>query len=89
MKKLRGNFDFILSTVNVSLDWPTLMSTLRPNGKLITVGAVDKPMGIPAFSMIPGQKSVGGSDTGAPDMVAKMLEFCVRKYLSYTQLVRF
>jgi len=25
-----------------------------------------------------GQKSVGGSDTGAPDMVAKMLEFCAR-----------
>lgn len=78
MKKLRGQFDFILSTVNVSLDWPSLMSTLGPNGKLITVGAVDKPMGIPAFSMIPGQKSVGGSDTGAPDMVAKMLEFCMR-----------
>jgi uncharacterized zinc-type alcohol dehydrogenase-like protein len=35
-------------------------------------------MGIPAFSLISGGKSVGGSDTGSPDMVARMLEFCTR-----------
>ncbi len=78
MKKLKGKFDFILSTVNVSLDWPSYLTTLRSNGRLITVGAVDKPMGIPAFSLISGGKSVGGSDTGSPDRVAKMLEFCTR-----------
>ncbi len=82
MKALRGQYDFILSTVNVSLDWAKFMSTLAPKGQLITVGAVDKPMGIPAFSMISGQKSVGGSDTGAPDMVAKMLQFCTRHNIS-------
>lgn len=78
MKALSGKFDFILSTVNVNLDWPTYLSTLRSDGQLITVGAVDKPMGIPAFSLISGGKSVGGSDTGSPDMVARMLEFCTR-----------
>ncbi len=78
MKTLKGKFDFILSTVNVNLDWPTYLSTLRSGGQLITVGAVDKPMGIPAFSLISGGKSVGGSDTGSPDMVARMLEFCTR-----------
>ena len=54
------------------------MQALRPEGKLITVGAVLEPMGIPAFSMIGGQKIVSGSDTGPPDMVATMLEFCAR-----------
>ncbi len=78
LKPLRGHFDFILSTVNVTLPWAKLMSTLGPNGRLITVGAVAEPMGIPAFSMIAGGKSVGGSDTGSPAMVAKMLEFCSR-----------
>lgn len=78
LRPLRGHFDMIISTVNVTLPWAKFMSTLGPNGKLITVGAVAEPMGIPAFSMIAGGKSVGGSDTGAPAMVAKMLEFCTR-----------
>lgn len=78
LKALRGNFDCIISTVNVSLPWYKYMASLAPEGRLITVGAVDEPMAIPAFSMIAGQKSVGGSDTGSPDTVAKMLEFCVR-----------
>jgi len=60
------------------MPWAKLMSTLGPNGRLITVGAVAEPMAIPAFSMIGGGKSVGGSDTGSPAMVAKMLEFCMR-----------
>ena len=78
LKSLRGQFDFILSTVNVALPWHKYMAALAPQGHLITVGAVNEPMGIPAFSMISGQKSVGGSDTGSPDRVAKMLEFCLR-----------
>ena len=78
LKPLRGHFDVILSTVNVTMPWAKLMSTLGPNGRLITVGAVAEPMAIPAFSMIGGGKSVGGSDTGSPAMVAKMLEFCMR-----------
>lgn len=78
LKPLRGHFDMIISTVNVTLPWAKYMATLGPNGRLITVGAVAEPMGIPAFSMIAGGKSVGGSDTGSPAMVAKMLEFCTR-----------
>lgn len=78
IKAERGRFDFVLTTVNVSLPWPLFMRALRPNGKLITVGMVQEPMGIPAGMMIGGQKIVSGSDTGPPDMVAKMLEFCVR-----------
>lgn len=74
----RGQFDFILTTVNVSLPWQHYVAALAPKGKLITVGVVAEPMGISAGGLIGGQKSVGGSDTGAPDMVAKMLEFCAR-----------
>ncbi|GGX58422.1 oxidoreductase [Litorimonas cladophorae] len=78
IKAERGHFDFIISTVNVSLNWPAYLAALRPNGQLITVGGVAEPMGIPAFSLIGGGKSVGGSDTGAPHEVATMLEFCAR-----------
>lgn len=78
LKDLRGHFDLIISTVNVTLPWAKYMATLGPQGKLITVGAVEEPMAIPAFSLIGGQKSVAGSDTGAPHQMAKMLEFCAR-----------
>jgi len=78
LKAERGHFDFLISTVNVTLDWPSYLATLRSNGQLITVGAAPEPMGVPAFSLISGGKSVGGSDTGAPHEVATMLEFCAR-----------
>ena len=35
-------------------------------------------MAIPAFSMIMGEKSVGGSPLGSVALTRKMLEFCVR-----------
>ena len=35
-------------------------------------------MAIPAFSMIMGEKSVGGSPLGSIGLTRKMLEFCVR-----------
>lgn len=75
---LKGRFDMIISTVNVNLPWFNYMSTLAPKGQLVQVGIVPEPMPIPSFSLIAGQKSVGGSDTGPPSTIATMLEFCAR-----------
>jgi uncharacterized zinc-type alcohol dehydrogenase-like protein len=76
--KIAGSLNFILSTVNASLDWPAYLAALAPRGHLHVVGAVPEPMGIPAFALLMAQKSVGGSPSGAPGTVAKMLDFCVR-----------
>lgn len=78
LESIAGSLDFILNTTNVSLDWNTYLSTLAPKGKLHTVGAVLEPMAIPAFSLIMGEKSVGGSPLGSPALTRTMLEFCVR-----------
>jgi uncharacterized zinc-type alcohol dehydrogenase-like protein len=78
MKKIAGSLNFILSTVNVTLDWPALLETLGPKGKLHTVGAVLEPMAIPAFGLIGGAKSVSGSPLGSIATTRRMLEFCVR-----------
>ena len=78
LKRLAGRFDFLLVTVNVSLNWPAYLATLAPHGRLHVVGAVLKPMAIPAFSLIGGAKSVSGSPLGSPATLAKMLEFCGR-----------
>jgi uncharacterized zinc-type alcohol dehydrogenase-like protein len=35
-------------------------------------------MAIPAFSLIMGEKTVGGSPIGSPQLTKTMLDFCVR-----------
>ncbi|WP_033962086.1 NADPH-dependent aldehyde reductase Ahr [Psychroserpens jangbogonensis] len=78
LESIAGSLDFILNTTNVKLDWSSYLNTLAPQGKLHTVGAVLEPMEIPAFSLIAGEKSVGGSPLGSIALTRKMLEFCVR-----------
>jgi alcohol/geraniol dehydrogenase (NADP+) len=73
-----ASLDLLLVTVNVSLDWPAMLQTLKPRGRMHVVGAVVEPIGIPAFSLIAGQKSVSGSPTGSPTTIATMLEFAAR-----------
>ena len=75
---LKGKFDMILVTVNVSLDWQAYIGALAPKGKLHIVGAVPEPIPVQVFSLLMGQKSVTATATGSPNEVAKMLEFCAR-----------
>ena len=78
LQGVKGSFDFILSTVNVDLDWSLYWDALGPKGRLHTVGAVPAPIPAPAFTMIGGQKSVSGTPLGSPATTRKMLEFCAR-----------
>jgi uncharacterized zinc-type alcohol dehydrogenase-like protein len=78
LKTLAGSLDLIISTINVPLDVPGLLDTLAPKGRLHVVGAVLKPLEVPAISLIFGQKSVAGSPTGSPTAIDKMLEFSAR-----------
>ncbi len=78
LERVAGSLDFILSTVNVSLDWAMYLNALAPRGRLHTVGAVLAPIPVPAFSLIPAQKSVSGSPLGSPETIRKMLAFCAR-----------
>ncbi|MBT8238450.1 MAG: NAD(P)-dependent alcohol dehydrogenase [Croceitalea sp.] len=78
LERIAGSLNFILNTTNASLDWNSYLTTLAPKGRLHTVGAVLEPMPIPAFSLIGGEKSVGGSPLGSPALTRTMLEFCVR-----------
>jgi uncharacterized zinc-type alcohol dehydrogenase-like protein len=78
LESINGKLNFILNTTNVSLDWNSYLTALAPKGKFHTVGAVLEPMEIPAFSLIMGEKSVGGSPIGSPALTKTMLDFCVR-----------
>jgi len=76
--KVAGKFDFILSTVNVPLDWDGYIGALAPKGRLHFVGAVLAPIPVPAFSLIMAQRAISGSPLGSPATTRDMIEFCAR-----------
>ena len=73
-----GQFDMILSTVNVKLDWNAYVATLRPKGRLHFVGATLDPLDLNLFPLIMGQRTISASPVGSPANIAKMLEFAAR-----------
>jgi uncharacterized zinc-type alcohol dehydrogenase-like protein len=75
---LAGSLDLVIVTVNVPLDWPAILATLAPRGRLHFVGAVLEPIPVPAFALIGGQKSISGSPIGSPASIATMLDFAAR-----------
>lgn len=78
LDKVAGSFDFIMSTVNVALDWEAYINALSPRGRLHVVGAVLEPIPVQAFGLIMAQRSISGSPVGAPATIADMLDFCAR-----------
>lgn len=73
----QNTFDFILSTVNVALNWQKYVSLLRAHGKLCFVGAAGS-VTVAIGSLIHGDKSVCGSVIGGPLMIKEMLDFAAR-----------
>lgn len=78
MRDAAGRFDFIISTVNVALDWKAVLNTLNSKGRLHLVGAVLEPIPVSAMSLIGEERSISGSPTGSPAKIATMLDFCAR-----------
>ncbi len=70
-----GRFDFIISTVNIKLDWNLFISTLAPKGRLHYVGATLEPLDLGVFELILRQASVSGSMVGSPETITTMLDF--------------
>lgn len=73
-----GRFDFVISTVNVKLNWNLYINTLKPKGRLHFVGATLEPLDIGAMGLIMGQRSISGSPVGSPATIAQMFEFALR-----------
>jgi alcohol/geraniol dehydrogenase (NADP+) len=78
LKKLAGQFDLILSTINVPLNVPGFVKALAPKGRLHLLGAVLEPMQVPAMPIMFGHKSLSGSPVGSPTAIDRMLEFSAR-----------
>ena len=73
--QVAGKFDFIISTVNIKLDWNLYLSTLKAKGRLHFVGATLDPLDIGVFGLLQAQRQISGSPVGSPESITKMLEF--------------
>ncbi|XP_030514667.2 probable cinnamyl alcohol dehydrogenase 9 [Rhodamnia argentea] len=78
MKAALGTMDYIIDTVSAVHPLLPLLSLLKLNGKLVTVGLPDKPLELPIFPLVLGRKLVGGSDVGGMKETQEMLDFCAK-----------
>ena len=84
LKALAGQYDLIINTVNVDLNWQPYFEALTHGGHFHTVGAVLKPLEVPAFTLIAGDRSVSGSATGTPYELRKLMKFAGRAKVAPT-----
>ena len=76
MKKHSGSFDFILDAVSAEHDINTYLNLLAIDGNLTLVGAPAKPLGVSAFALLMGRRSLSGSNIGGLPETQEMLDFC-------------
>jgi uncharacterized zinc-type alcohol dehydrogenase-like protein len=76
MKKHSGSFDFILDAVSADHDINAYLNLLAIDGNLTLVGAPAKPLGVSAFALIMGRRSLSGSNIGGLPETQEMLDFC-------------
>jgi uncharacterized zinc-type alcohol dehydrogenase-like protein len=74
--KMQGYFDFILDTVSAEHDYNLYLGLLATNGTMVCVGAPPTPAQIPAFNLIFGRRSIGGSLIGGIPETQEMLDYC-------------
>jgi alcohol dehydrogenase (NADP+) len=76
MEKHVGSFDFILDAIAAEHDINAYLNLLRHDGTVTLVGAPEKPLAVAAFGLIPGRRSLSGSNIGGIPETQEMLEFC-------------
>ncbi|PIM99114.1 Alcohol dehydrogenase, class V [Handroanthus impetiginosus] len=78
MQTAAGTLDGIIDTVSATHPIVPLLSLLKPHGKLVLVGAPEKPLELPAFPLIQGRKIVAGSAIGGIKETQEMVDFAAK-----------
>ena len=76
MNKLKGHFDFILSTISAQHDYNQYLDLLTLNGTMVVVGVPPQPSVVQAFSLIGKRRSLAGSLIGGIKETQEMLDYC-------------
>ncbi|KAL2503928.1 Cinnamyl alcohol dehydrogenase 7 [Abeliophyllum distichum] len=79
MQGAAGTLDGIIDTVSAVHPLVPLISLLKIDGKLIMVGAPEKPLELPVFPyLITGRKVVAGSNIGGLKETQEMIDFAAK-----------
>lgn len=78
MQAAFGTLDGIIDTVSVAHPVMPLINLLKSHGKLIMVGAPDKPLELPAFPLLAGRKILAGSNTGGLKEIQEMIDYAAK-----------
>ncbi|KAK4429433.1 8-hydroxygeraniol dehydrogenase [Sesamum alatum] len=78
MEAAAGTLDGIINTVSAQHPIEPLLRLLKPHGKMIMVGAPEKPLELPAFSIIMSRKTVAGSMIGGMKETQEMIDFAAK-----------
>ncbi|KAE8010485.1 hypothetical protein FH972_006853 [Carpinus fangiana] len=73
-----GTLDGIIDTVSAKHPLLPLMGLLKSHGKLVMVGAPEKPLELPVFPLLMGRKMVGGSCVGGMKETQEMIDFAAK-----------
>nr|XP_015890257.2 cinnamyl alcohol dehydrogenase 1-like [Ziziphus jujuba var. spinosa] len=82
MAEAANTLDYILDTVPAYHPLGPYLSLLKPDGRLIIVGAVPQPLQVDAVDLILGKKSISGSFIGSMEETQEILEFWAEKGLT-------
>ncbi|KAK6794032.1 hypothetical protein RDI58_007485 [Solanum bulbocastanum] len=82
LKAVVNTMDYIIDTIVVVHPLAWLLSLLKLDGKLVTVGLPEKPLELPISPLVLGRKFVGGSCIGGMKEAQEMLDFCAKHNIS-------
>ncbi|XP_071735089.1 mannitol dehydrogenase-like [Rutidosis leptorrhynchoides] len=75
MQAVGSSLDGIIDTVSAIHSIEPFLIALKSHGKLVLVGAPEKPLELPVFPLLMGRKIVAGSATGGIKETQEMLDF--------------
>ncbi|XP_062145198.1 probable mannitol dehydrogenase [Alnus glutinosa] len=78
MQAAQGTLDGIIDTVSAKHPLLPLIGLLKSHGKLVIVGAPEKPLELPVFPLLMGRKMVGGSGIGGMKETQEMVDFAAK-----------
>ncbi|CAN4114800.1 unnamed protein product [Withania somnifera] len=78
MQAAVGSLDGIIDTVSAIHPLLPLIDLLKPHGKLVMVGAPDKPLELPIHPLLMGRKLVAGSAIGGIKETQEMLDYAAK-----------
>ncbi|TQE10184.1 hypothetical protein C1H46_004156 [Malus baccata] len=78
MQAAIGTLDGIIDTVSALHPLLPLIGLLKSHGKLVMVGAPEKPLELPVFPLLVGRKVVAGSNIGGMKETQEMIDFAAK-----------